>query len=113
MMDNLKERFLRYVKIDTRANENANKTPSTEGQMIFAKALAEELKDIGLSEVSLDDKAYVMATLPSNIEKNVPVIGFIAHMDTAPDYFGSNVKPNIVENYDGKDILLIKKKILL
>jgi tripeptide aminopeptidase len=113
MMDNLKERFLRYVKIDTRANENANKTPSTEGQMIFAKALAEELKDIGLSEVSLDDKAYVMATLPSNIEKNVPVIGFIAHMDTAPDYFGSNVKPNIVENYDGKDILLNKEENII
>ncbi|SHH99555.1 peptidase T [Clostridium grantii] len=112
-MDNLKERFLRYVKVDTRADEDANKTPSTESQLVFAKELVKELKDIGLVEVSVDEKAYVMATLPSNIEKSIPTIGFIAHMDTAPDYSGTNVKPNIIENYDGKDILLNKEENII
>lgn len=99
-------RFLQYVKIDTTADPETGLTPSTPGQMEFAKKLKEELMAIGLSDVTLDENGYVMATLPSNIEKKVPVIGFIAHMDTSPDLSGKNVQPRIVSNYDGNDIVL-------
>lgn len=101
------ERFLKYVSFTTTSDENTNMTPSTPGQMIFAKYLQEELTALGLQEITLDKNGYIMATLPANTEKsNVPVIGFISHMDTSPDASGKNIKPRIVENYDGKDIVL-------
>lgn len=101
------ERFLKYVSFTTTSDENTNMTPSTPGQMIFAKYLVEELTALGLQEITLDKNGYIMATLLANTEKsNVPVIGFISHMDTSPDASGKNVKPWIVENYDGKDIVL-------
>lgn len=99
------DRFLKYVSFCTTSDENTRLTPSTPGQMEFARYLAEELRQIGLQEVSLDDNGYIMATLPANTE-GAPVIGFIAHMDTAPDASGKHVEPRIVTNYDGKDILL-------
>ncbi len=105
-MENLVKRFLEYVKVETTSNESSISVPSTESQMKFAKKLAEELSNIGLSDVSVDENGYVMATLPANMEGNVPTVGFIAHMDTSPDMSGFNVKPTIVENYNGKDIIL-------
>lgn len=110
---NITERFLKYVSFTTTSDENTNLTPSTPGQMIFAQFLVEELKSIGLQEVELDNNGYVMATLPTNTDKNVPVIGFISHMDTSPDMSGKNVKPRIVENYDGNDILLNDEKAIV
>ncbi len=104
------ERFLKYVSFHTTSDENTGTTPSTEGQMVFARYLKEELEQIGLTEVTLDSNGYLMATLPSNLEtlepSNFPTIGFIAHMDTAPDASGKDIQPRIVKNYDGKDILL-------
>ena len=105
----LTERFLKYVSFCTTSDEETNMTPSTPGQMEFAKYLAEELKQIGMTEVTLDENGYVMATLPANTEGK-PTIGFIAHMDTAPDASGKNVKARIVENYDGQDIVLNAEK---
>lgn len=104
---NLIDRFLRYVKFDTQSDELTNMTPSMPGQMIFAQALEKELREMGLEEISLDENGYLMASLPSNIEgRQVPVIGFIAHLDTSPDMSGRHVSPRIVENYDGGDITL-------
>lgn len=104
---NVTDRFLRYVKYDTQSDELTNLTPSTPGQFKFAQVLEKELRDLGLEEISLDDNGYLMATLPANTDKpSVPVIGFIAHLDTSPDMSGHNVKPRIVENYDGGDIVL-------
>ena len=105
----LTNRFLKYVSFCTTSDEETNMTPSTPGQMEFAKYLANELKEIGMQEVTLDDNGYVMATLPANVESK-PVIGFIAHMDTAPDASGKNVKARIVKNYDGNDIVLNAEK---
>ena len=105
----LTERFLKYVSFCTTSDDETNMTPSTPGQMEFAKYLAAELKEIGMQEVTLDENGYVMATLPANTEGK-PTIGFIAHMDTAPDASGKNVKARIVENYDGQDILLNAEK---
>lgn len=102
----LVERFLKYVSFDTQSNEETNVTPSTEGQMVFARYLKEELEELGLEEISLDENGYLFATLPANTDKEVPVVGFIAHMDTSPDMSGKNVSPRIVANYDGGDILL-------
>ena len=110
---NITERFLKYVGFTTTSDENTNLTPSTPGQMIFAQYLVEELKSIGLQEVDLDGNGYIMATLPANTDKNVPTIGFISHMDTSPDMSGKNVKTRIVENYDGKDILLNDEKAIV
>ncbi|GHT19651.1 peptidase T [Bacteroidia bacterium] len=107
---NITDRFLKYVSFHTTSDENTNLTPSTPGQMIFSKYLAEELKNIGLQTVALDSNGYLMATLPSNIDKPVPTIGFIAHVDTSPDASGKNINPSIIANYDGKDILLNKEK---
>lgn len=109
---NIVDRFLRYVKFDTQSDDFTNMTPSTPGQMVFAKALKEELEELGLEEVSLDENGYLMATLPSNIEdgKEVPTIGFIAHLDTSPDMSGHNVRPRILDDYDGEDIVLNKEK---
>jgi len=107
---NITERFLKYVSFTTTSDENTNMTPSTPGQMIFAKYLVEELKSIGLTEVDVDKNGYIMATLPANIQKEVPTIGFIAHMDTSPDMSGKNPKPRVVVNYDGNDIVLNEEK---
>jgi len=105
-MQNIINRFLGYVKIDTQSNPNSKTTPSSEKQWYLADALAEELEEIGMEEVTIDDNAYIMATLPSNIDHNVPTIGFISHFDTSPDFTATDVNPQIIENYDGKDIVL-------
>jgi tripeptide aminopeptidase len=105
-MSKVVERFLNYVAYDTKSDTSTGVTPSTPGQMVLAKKLVEELKEIGMSDVTIDENGYVMATLPANTDKEIPTIGFIAHMDTAPDYSGTNVKPQFVENYDGGDIKL-------
>lgn len=110
---NITERFLKYVSFTTTSDENTNLTPSTPGQMIFAQYLVEELKSIGLQEVDLDKNGYIMATLPANTDKNVPVIGFVSHMDTSPDMSGKNVKARVVQNYDGGDILLNEEKAIV
>ncbi|EMA6344379.1 peptidase T [Bacillus cytotoxicus] len=106
MRQELIERFTRYVKIDTQSNEESHTVPSTPGQIEFGNQLVEELKQIGLTEVTMDENGYVMATLPANTDKDVPVIGFLAHLDTATDFTGKNVKPQIHENFDGKAITL-------
>ena len=103
---NLTERFLHYVSKDTQSDELTQMTPSTPGQMLFAQDLKKELEEMGMTEVTLDENGYLMATLPANTDKEVPVIGFIAHMDTAPDMSGRHVQARIVKNYDGNDILL-------
>jgi tripeptide aminopeptidase len=105
-MQHIIDRFISYVTIDTESDSSSETTPSTEKQWDLANKLVEELKLIGLKEVTIDDKAYIMATLPSNVEHQVPTIGFISHFDTTPDFTGANVKPQIIENYDGKDIVL-------
>ncbi|WP_162064251.1 peptidase T [Vibrio taketomensis] len=105
-MDNLVSRFLRYVAFDTQSNPSNQQCPSSEGQMTFALYLKKELEQLGLSDVSLDEHGYLMARLPSNVETHVPPIGFIAHMDTAPDASGENVTPRVVENYQGGVITL-------
>jgi len=102
-------RFISYVTIDTQSNPESDTTPSTEKQWNLANKLVEELKSIGMSDVTIDENAYVMATLPSNIEKEVPVIGFVSHFDTSPDFTGTNVNPQIIENYNGEDIVLNEK----
>ncbi len=108
MKERILERFLRYVRTDTQSMPDSSHFPSTEKQLEFAKILAEELRNAGLADISLDDKGYVMATLPSNVDFKVPVIGFLAHMDTSPDMSGTKVNPQIVNNYNGEDILLNK-----
>ncbi|MCA2014780.1 peptidase T [Vibrio tritonius] len=107
-MENLVERFLRYVTFETQSKPKNHHCPSSTGQKVFAQALYQELQDLGLAEVSIDDRCYVMAKLKSNVAFPVPAIGFISHMDTAPDASGKNVKPQIVENYQGGDIALGK-----
>ena len=111
------DRFLKYVSFCTTSDENTNMTPSTPGQMEFAKFLADELKQIGLLEVTLDKNGYIMATLPGNVQgdnqqstQDIPTIGFIAHMDTSPDASGKHVKARIVKEYDGQDIVLNDKE---
>lgn len=105
-MQKIIDRFLGYVKIDTQSDPNSKTTPSTEKQWYLADALAEELEEIGMEDITIDDNAYITATLPSNIDADVPVIGFISHFDTSPDFTGTDVNPQIIENYDGKDIVL-------
>ncbi|MCK0109078.1 peptidase T [Flavobacteriaceae bacterium S0825] len=99
-------RFISYVKIDTESDPNSNTTPSTKKQWDLANMLHDELIAIGMTDVSIDKNAYVMATLPSNVDHEVPTIGFISHFDTSPDFTGANVNPQIIENYDGSDIVL-------
>ena len=103
------ERFLKYVTFDTQSDESTGVTPSTPKQMVFAKYLKEELEALGLEEITLDKQGYLYATLPANTDHEVPVIGFIAHMDTSPDMSGANVNPRIVKEYDGTDIVLCEK----
>lgn len=105
----LVDRFLKYVSFDTQSDELTGLTPSTPGQMVFARYLKEELESLGLEEISLDENGYLFATLPANIDKEVPTIGFIAHMDTSPDMSGKNVSPRIVEKYEGGDIVLCQE----
>ena len=108
------DRFIKYVKFDTESDTETGITPSTSGQMILARELEKELREIGLEDITLDDNAYLMATLPANTDKTVPTIGFIAHLDTSPDLTGKNVNPRIVKNYDGKDVILNKDtKVIL
>lgn len=104
------DRFLQYVKFDTQSDELTNLTPSTPGQMIFAQHLEKDLKQLGLTDISLDENGYLMATLPANCDKPVPTVGFIAHLDTSPDMSGHHVSPRIVEKYDGGDIVLNAEK---
>ncbi len=106
-------RFVSYVTVDTESDPTSESTPSTEKQWDLANALVEELKSIGMQEVSIDENAYIMATLPSNSEKELPVIGFISHFDTSPDFTGANVRPQIIENYDGNDIILNKEQNII
>jgi len=109
-MQHIIDRFISYVTIDTESDPNSQTTPSTEKQWNLANKLVEELKTIGLEDVTIDDKAYIMATLPSNVDHEVPTIGFVSHFDTSPDFSGANVKPQIIQNYDGKDIVLNAEK---
>lgn len=112
-MQNLVQRFLKYVSFDTMSIEESKTVPSTPGQLVLARELKKELEELGLKDISLDDNGYLMATLPANTGKDIPTIGFLAHMDTSDGASGANVKPNIVRNYDGKDILLNKEKKLV
>jgi len=105
-MQKITERFIKYISIDTQSDEENEDFPSTEKQWDLAKVLVEDLNAIGMQDVTLDENCYVMATLPSNVDHRVPVIGFISHIDTSPDYSGTNVNPQIHKNYDGGDIVL-------
>ncbi|OMP31283.1 MULTISPECIES: peptidase T [Mangrovimonas] len=107
------DRFISYVTVDTESDPASETTPSTEKQWDLANALAQELKDIGMTDVTIDENAYIMATLPSNVDHEVPTIGFVSHFDTSPDFTGANVKPQIIENYDGKDIVLNAEKDII
>jgi len=109
-MSNVIERFLRYVKIDTESDFDSETCPSTLKQLDLARLLKEELESLNLQDISLDENGYVMATLPGNTSRDVPVIGWIAHMDTSPDMSGKDVKPKWVENYDGGDLVLNSEK---
>ena len=109
-MKNITDRFLKYVSFDTQSDPSSDTTPSTKKQWDIANHLVKELQAIGLTDVSIDNHAYIMATLPSNVEHKVPVIGFISHFDTSPDYTATNVKPQIHKNYDGGDIVLNKEQ---
>jgi tripeptide aminopeptidase len=106
LKDEIIKRFTSYVKVDTQSNENSDTCPSTPGQLTLLNMLVEEMKAIGMEEVTIDENGYVMATLPANTNKEVPTIGFLSHVDTATDFTGTNVNPKIVENYDGTDITL-------
>ena len=107
---NLVERFLKYVSFDTQSDDLTNMTPSTPGQMVLAQEIEKELREMGLSNISLDENGYLMATLPANVNHKCPTVGFIAHLDTSPDMSGRNVKPQIVKKYNGEDILLNEKE---
>ena len=104
--DDIIKRFISYVIVDTESDPESDTTPSTAKQWDLANALVDELKAIGMSDVTIDENAYIMATLPSNVDHDTPTIGFVSHFDTTPDFTGANVKPQIIENYDGKDIVL-------
>lgn len=106
MKEKLKQRLITYAKIDTQSDENSPTTPSTEKQWDLLRLLEGELREIGMEDIELDENGYLFATLPANTNKDVPTIGFLAHVDTATDFTGSNVKPQVVENYDGGDIVL-------
>ena len=105
-MSFLVEKFLQYVKIDTTSDSKSQSCPSSEIQWDLAKVIVKDLEEIGLVDISLDENGYIMGTLPSNTQKDIPTIGFIAHMDTAPSFNGKDIKPRIIENYDGNDIIL-------
>ncbi len=110
MEKNVVDRFLNYVSYDTQSDPDSNHSPSSEGQVVFGQMLADELVHIGLSEVEIDWNGYVMATLPSNIDQSVPVVGFVAHMDTSPDCSGKGIRPGLIDCYNGEDIVLNAEK---
>jgi len=112
-MQNIIDRFISYVIIDTESDANSPTTPSTKKQLDLANLLVKELNTIGLTEVTIDENGYVMGTLPSNVDHEVPTIGFVSHYDTSPDFTGKDVKPQIVENYDGGDIVLNKEQNII
>ncbi len=112
-MQDIIDRFISYVIIDTESDANSPTTPSTPKQWNLANKLVEELKKIGMQDVTIDDKAYIMATLPSNVDHVVPTIGFISHFDTSPDFCGAHIKPQVIPNYDGKDIVLNAEKNII
>ena len=112
MKELLKERLIRYAKVDTQADMNSANCPSSEGQLVLANMLVTELKEIGMSDVTIDEHGYVMATLPSNISEDVATVGFLAHVDTALDMTGKNVNPKVFENYQGDDLMLNENVIL-
>ena len=112
-MQNITDRFVKYITIDTQSDPENSAFPSTEKQWDLARVLVDELKEIGMIDVTLDENCYVMATLPSNVDFKVPTIGFIAHIDTSPDYSGTNVKPQFHPNYNGEDIVLNKKENII
>ncbi|QDP39030.1 peptidase T [Radiobacillus deserti] len=109
MRQDILNRLTKYVKVDTQSNENNESCPSTEGQLVLANMLVEELKEIGMEDVTMDENGYVMATLPANTDEELPTIGFLAHVDTATDFTGKNVNPQVHSDYDGKDIVLNKE----
>ena len=111
--EHITKRFLSYVTIDTESDPNNPEFPSTEKQWDLARLLVKELSDIGMNDITLDENCYVMATLPSNLDYEVPTIGFVSHIDTTPDYTGANVNPKIHHNYDGKDIILNEKENII
>ena len=110
MKEKILKRFLRYISIDTQSDPNASSFPSTAKQFKLANMLVDELRDLGLKDADVDEHCYVTATLPANTDRKIPVIGFLAHVDTSPDMSGENIRPQIIENYDGKDVLLNKEK---
>ena len=112
-MQHIIDRFISYVTIDTQSDSSSETTPSTEKQWNLAHKLVDELRAIGMTDVTIDHNAYIMATLPSNVDHKVPTIGFISHFDTSPDFSGTNVKPQIIKNYDGKDIVLNKEQDII
>ena len=112
-MQTIIDRFISYVTIDTESDSDSKTTPSTQKQWDLAHKLVADLKAIGMQDVTIDDKAYIMATLPSNVAHEVPTIGFISHIDTSPDFSGANVKPQVIANYDGKDIVLNEEKNII
>ncbi|QJP33153.1 peptidase T [Nonlabens sp. Ci31] len=107
------DRFISYITIDTESDPNSDTTPSSEKQWELARKLHQELLDMGMSDVSIDENAYIMATLPSNVDHETPTIGFISHFDSTPDYTGKNIKPQVIENYDGGDIPLKGSDLVL
>ena len=113
IMKNLVERFLKYVSFDTMSIEASEAVPSTPGQLVLAGELKKEMEALGLQDISLDGNGYLMATLPSNTDRKIPTIGFLAHMDTSDGASGADIKPSIVRNYDGKDIVLNSEKNLV
>jgi tripeptide aminopeptidase len=112
-MEKITERFLKYVSFDTQSEVEVENIPSTEKQFELANYIVEELKQIGMQDISIDEHCYIMATLPANTDKELPTIGFIAHMDTSPDFTATNPKPQIVENYQGQDLLLSKEENIM
>ncbi|UNK15878.1 peptidase T [Paenibacillus sp. N3/727] len=106
MKTEIMNRFISYAQVDTQSDEGSETCPSTPGQLVLAQMLIDELKAIGMQEITVDSNGYVMASLPANTDKEIPTIGFLAHMDTATDFTGAGVKPQIIENYNGQDIVL-------
>jgi tripeptide aminopeptidase len=110
MKEQILDRFLRYVKVDTQSKVGVDKIPSTDKQFILSNQIVEELKKIGLSDVEIDEHCYIMATLPANTDKKIPTIGFVAHVDTSPDFTATGCAPKVWENYDGSDLMLNEKE---
>lgn len=112
-MQHIIDRFISYVIIDTESDANSETTPSTKKQLVLANLLVKELNEMGMSDVTIDENGYVMATLESNVKHPVPTIGFVSHYDTTPDFTGANVKPQIIKDYDGGDIVLNKEQNII